>query len=329
MTQRPDVLVIGAGVTGLTTAVHLAESGLAVLVRSSAPPQRSTSAVAGAILGGPVIAEPAEAAAKWDPLDEVAEWHRYSLDVFTELAADPGTGVRVARGRLANRNDLGELEWARGLPGFRMCEPSERGGFPTAFWMDLPLVDMPRYLAYLLDRLGRAGARVEYATVRSLADAAAEAPVVVNCTGVAARELAGDEAVFPLRGQHVVVDNPGFDDFFFEQNPGAESVSFFPHGDRVILGGTNGKDDWNLQPDPVQTEAILRRCAAVEPRLAGARVRAVEVGLRAARPRIRLAEELLAGGRVIHNYGHGGIAVGLSWGCARDVARLVPAAVRG
>jgi D-amino-acid oxidase len=326
--HRPDVLVIGAGVTGLTTAVQLAELGHAVLVRSSAPPGQTTSAVAGAILGGPVIAEPAEAAAKWPQLERVTDWHRHSLGVFTELAADPSTGVRLARGRLANRLDLGALDWARQLPGFRICSPDERGGFPTAFWMDLPLVDMPRYLAHLLDRLTAAGGRIEYRTVASLAEAAAEVPVVVNCTGVAARELAADPQLFPLRGQHVVVDNPGLDEFFFEQNPGPESVSFFPHGDRVILGGTNGKDDWNLQPDPAQSEAILRRCIAIEPRLAGARIWSVQVGLRAARPQIRLEAQTVAGGRLIHNYGHGGIAVALSWGCAWEAAQLVPDAVR-
>ncbi|MFL6163355.1 MAG: FAD-dependent oxidoreductase [Jatrophihabitantaceae bacterium] len=328
MAEREDVLVIGAGVVGLTTAVVLAEQGHPVRVRASEPPARTTSMVAGAILGGPVIAEPAEAAAKWDPIEQVTEWHRASLATFVELAADPGTGVRVARGRLANRNDLGALEWARQLPGFRHCAEAERGGFPTAFWMDLPLVDMPRYLGYLTDRLAAAGTTVELGTVTSLAEAAAEAPVVINCTGVGARRLADDPAVFPLRGQHVVVDNPGLDDFFFEQNPGPESVSFFPHGDRVILGGTNGKQDWNLRPDPAQTEAILRRCVAIEPRLAGVRIQAVEVGLRAARARIRLAEQTVDGARVIHNYGHGGIAVGLSWGCARDVARLVAGVVR-
>jgi D-amino-acid oxidase len=328
VSERPDVLVIGAGVVGLTTAVTLAEQGFAVRVRAADPPRQTTSAVAGAILGGPIIAEPAEAAAKWDPIEQVTEWHRSSLATFVELAADPSTGVRVARGRLANRKDLGALAWARQLPGFRPCSEAERGGFPSAFWMDLPLVDMPRYLDYLLDRLAATGTGVQSGRVASLAEAAAEAPVVVNCTGVGARELAADPEVFPLRGQHVVVDNPGFDDFFFEQNPGPDSVSYFPHGDRVILGGTNGKQDWNLAPDPAQTEAIVRRCVAIEPRLAGTRIRAVEVGLRAARSRIRLAEETVDGARVIHNYGHGGIAVGLSWACARDVAQLALAAVR-
>src|SRR4029079_12815622 len=98
-------------------------------------------------------------------------------------------------------------------------------GFPTAFWMDLPLVDMPRYLDYLLDRLTAAGGRIEYRTVASLAEAVAEALVLVNCTGVAARELAADLQLFPLRGQHVVVDNPGLEEVFFAQHPRSGSVS--------------------------------------------------------------------------------------------------------
>ena len=43
----PDVLVVGAGVVGLTTAICLAEQGLAVLVRADRPPGETTSAVAG------------------------------------------------------------------------------------------------------------------------------------------------------------------------------------------------------------------------------------------------------------------------------------------
>ena len=41
--------MIGAGVAGLTTAVCLAESGLAVTIQAGELPRQTTSAVAGAI----------------------------------------------------------------------------------------------------------------------------------------------------------------------------------------------------------------------------------------------------------------------------------------
>ncbi|GAA3789660.1 FAD-dependent oxidoreductase [Sphaerisporangium flaviroseum] len=309
-----DVLVIGAGVTGLTTAVCLAEAGLKVRVRSAELPGRTTSAVAGAMIGGPVFTEPLEAAVRWQEA---------SLKEFTMLAGHPDAGVRIARGRLVSRLGNGVPPWAERLPGFQPCDPGEHAGFPVAFWISSPLADMPRYLTYLVERLGAAGVEVELRPVASLESAATEAPVVVNCSGVGAHFLADDPEVHPVRGQHVVVENPGLDEFFFERGAETEWTGYMPHADCVVLGGTAGSGDWSLTPDPEQTEAILRRCVAVEPRLEGARVLGVEVGLRPGRKRIRLDEETINGSRVIHSYGHGGVGVSMSWGCAHDIRQMI------
>jgi D-amino-acid oxidase len=120
-----------------------------------------------------------------------------------------------------------------------------------------------------------------------------------------------------VRGQIVVVENPGITEFFVaETDP---PVYFFPQGDLVVLGGTAQEDAGDTTPDPEEARSILARCAAVEPRLHGARIVGHRVGLRPVRPRIRLERD--AG--VVHNYGHGGAGVTLSWGCANEVARLV------
>ena len=48
------------------------------------------------------------------------------------------------------------------------------------------------------------------------------------------------------------------------------------------------------------------------------------VGLRPGRPEIRLERETLPDGvPCVHNYGHGGSGVTLSWGCAEETLRLV------
>src|SRR4051812_37923996 len=95
--QRPDAVVVGAGVVGLTTAVCLAEAGLRVRIRTAALPARTTSAVAGALIG-PIFAAPGH-----PPGDAVTDWERAGVAEFTSLAADPDTGAHLSRGLLAAR----------------------------------------------------------------------------------------------------------------------------------------------------------------------------------------------------------------------------------
>jgi D-amino-acid oxidase len=175
---------------------------------------------------------------------------------------------------------------------------------------------------YLLARFEAAGCAIEVRSLRALGDVADEAPVVVNCSGVGARSLVPDAQVQAVRGQHVVVENPGLDEFFMEE-PAPQWACWFPHGDHVVLGGNAQEGEWSLEPDPVVAEEIVARCAAIEPRLADARVIEHRVGLRPARAEVRVEAERLGGLLCVHNYGHGGTGVGLALGCARDVRALV------
>ena len=68
---------------------------------------------------------------------------------------------------------------------------------------------------------------------------------------------------------------------------------------------------------------MLADTAALDPRLAGAEVLAVRVGLRPGRPEVRVEAGTTTDGRpLVHNYGHGGAGFILSWGCALDVVEL-------
>ena len=91
-----------------------------------------------------------------------------------------------------------------------------------------------------------------------------------------------------------------------------------PRSRDVVLGGTAVEGEWSRTPDPATAESILARAAAIEPRLAGARVLRHRVGLRPGRTTVRLERV----GDVIHCYGHGGCGVTVSWGCADDVVDL-------
>jgi D-amino-acid oxidase len=312
-----DVIVVGSGVIGLTTAVVLAESGRRVRVWTREPAERTTSAVAGA-LWWPYRIEP-EALA--------GEWALESLSVYEELAARPErTGVRVVEGVMGESRLDEQGPWAARVPGLRVATAVEYPG-TAGLWARLPLIDMPVYLRWLRERFLRAGGTIEARTVTDLAEAAA--PFVVNCTGLGARELVPDPAVRPVRGQLVIVENPGVRGWIVSTDSVAGTTTYvFPHPDRLILGGTTDDDDWSPTPDPVVAAEIVERCTALRPEIAGARVLDHLVGLRPVRDRVRLEREVLSDGRVlVHHYGHGGAGVTVAWGCAREAAGLTrPAA---
>ncbi|MDI2032563.1 FAD-dependent oxidoreductase [Saccharopolyspora sp. TS4A08] len=310
------VLVIGAGVHGLTCGVVLAEAGRDVLIRTAERPRETTSAVAGAMWGP----------ARLKPPERVLYWATLSHAEFTALARDESSGVHLASGRMAARFDLGDVvpPETKLIPDLQRCGEQELpDGFVWGYRGTVPLIDMPRYLDHLLERFQAAGGEIRLSPVQSLADAAAESDVVVNCTGVGAHELVGDPGVHPLFGQHVVVRNPGIDEYFIELSDGGEFTSWMPHGDRLVLGGISLDHDWRRRPRPEISDGILRRAARLEPRLADVEVLEETVGLRPGRDSVRVCTEDYEGARIIHDYGHAGCGVGLSWGCAFEVADLI------
>jgi D-amino-acid oxidase len=206
------------------------------------------------------------------------------------------------------------------VEGFRICDPSELPeGYVSGWRYTIPLLDMPTYLAYLQTRLALAGVTIEIGEVSTFNAVAGPDELVVNCTGLGARDLVPDTDMSPTRGQLVVVENPGVDWFFQDHAEGEDLTYFLPHGEHVVLGGSAIPGSEDPVPDPAIAEGIVERCARIEPRLAKARILAHRVGLRPSRARVRVERADVDGCAVIHNYGHGGSGLTLSWGCAREV----------
>lgn len=313
MPSDERVTIIGAGVSGLTTAVVLAEAGVRLRVLADEIPG-NTSLAAGA-MWGPYLVEPKHL---------VDKWSQRSLGVFRQLAADAGTGVRVTSGIEASRHEDEAPDWARSLPLFEPVAAADLPpGFRSGYRFSVPLIDMPAYLDYLLGRLAAAGVIPEQQHVTTFGSFPAGS-TIVNCTGMGAVALANDPDLRPIRGQHVVVTNPGLTEFFSEDTGVSEDLlCIYPQGDVVVLGGTALDGVAETTPDPEAAARILERCAAVAPQLRSATVLEHRIGLRPTRPAIRLGIEQVGGSQVLHNYGHGGAGVTLSWGCADEIQRIV------
>ncbi|HEU0053003.1 MAG TPA: FAD-dependent oxidoreductase [Longimicrobium sp.] len=335
-----EVVVVGCGVSGLSTAIRLLERGFAVTIAAPARPSDADYATRHG--SSPPPCSP-WAAAVWYPY-HVAEdarvlvWLRDTLAELLRLEAEePGCGVATIELIECLGEGVDPPESVAALPSFAWLEGDEvPPGWPRAYRVPVALVDTPVYLPWLERRFDALGGRFERRVLASLDEVRAPGRVVVNCTGLGARELARDPRMRPSRGQVLRVARPA--GFALRSIVGVASdhtpTYVFPRGADVVLGGTDELDVWDEGTDPPTLDSIRARCEALEPEvarlLAGGAAVTAGSGLRPVRDGgvVRLeAEEAGGGCTLIHNYGHGGSGYTLSWGCADEVARLAETAV--
>jgi D-amino-acid oxidase len=306
------VTVVGGGVIGLTCALELARAGHRVRVVSADPAERTTSAVAAAIWF------PYHAA----PAGEVLRWGAVSLAEFTNLAADPVTGVALRPGVVVHRTPVPDLWWGPAVPSHRPATPDELApGAPAGTVCRLPVVDMARYLPWLVESCHATGVEVTHARVHRLDEAPGDA--VVIAAGLQSGPLLGDDTAVPVQGQVVRLTDPGLTRWLLDEDNPSGLTYVVPRGRDVVCGGTAIEGATGTDPDPAVETAVLDRVRAMVPELREATVLSRAVGLRPGRPTVRLDRTVVDGRPVISCYGHGGAGVTLSWGCAADVVALV------
>jgi len=355
------VLVIGAGVTGLTTALCLRREGFGVTVVAEKFAPDIVSVVAGALWEWP----PAVCGAHHDEvsLARSKEWCMTSYEVFSLLSKKPETGVFMRpvvfyfRQPISQRpRDLAKMNELRDrVRGFvhdaGLIEDSgvnPAAGMRDAYQHVAPMIDTDRYMAWLMGQVRRAGCAVVQGRINGplsrnerYLKAMFGVECIVNCSGLGALELADDD-MYPLRGALIRVRNDGATMppvlkahcVAHEQGSAEQDMVFIvPRGrSTLLLGGLTEPQQWSLDLDlqaygPVRE--MLGRCRDFLPALAGAELdpdEPLRVGLRPfRRDNVRVERE--PGTCVIHNYGHGGSGVTLSWGCAEEVSALVKGAV--
>lgn len=304
--------MIGAGVIGLSCAVRLLERGHHVGVVARDLPLETTSSVAAALW------YPHRAF----PFERVTAWAATTYAELCKLATDAESGVVLRRGVQLLRERAPRPWWAGAVPELLEVEhvlPPYRAGWE----MEAPVVEMPIYLRRLTERVEDLGGTLSRMALGGLPSTGA---VVVDAAGLGARLFTDDGSVVPVRGQVVLVEQVGLDRWWLDggdERTGRSATYVVPRSRDIVLGGTEDEGEWDRSPDPVSTDRILARAVELVPELRGARVLGTRVGLRPARPAVRLETEARPEGPVVHCYGHGGAGVTLSWGCADEVADLV------
>ncbi len=303
------VSVIGCGVIGLTTAITLEKAGYDVKIITKNLHFKTTSAIAAAIW----------MPYKANPIDLVNKWSLETYHILEKMSHDPITGVNMVDFLYLTQTD--EIpSWEEAMPTEHLRKASKKELPPSysfGYVARVPMIETPIFLEYLFDEFR---GEILMDEILDLEEACTPDNIVINCTGLGAKLLTNDEALYPVRGQIVKMqaspnllsaadDHP--DHFFY----------ILPRKDCVVLGGTADANNYNLNPDDSATSAIINRAKKVVPKIGNLPLLNVEVGLRPYRSSIRLEKE--PDKNIIHNYGHGGSGFTVSWACAGEVLKRV------
>ena len=340
------VAVIGGGVIGLSCAAHLARQGYPVVQYQRPAGRDRMTSVAAAAFWYPYMIE----VGRNDGHSEESLAYP-TLKRFLALAKHPReTGVSAAHhgveyfGEPISPSDVPRRWWhrlseveLRWLDESELPRSGSLGVITAGCRFRVPTVNVERYLEFMRREIDDGGNAVRIEReIESIEDLAGRFSCVVNCTGLDARRMANDPTVEAYRGQVVRLYDKTYSDLvFIEQGREYEQEPLYivPRPGAVVLGGTLERvtaDDLSLSnpelvtPDPLVTERILTRCAALFPECLGSVHYEAVVGLRPKRTPLRLEFDSDShSAPVVHCYGHGGAGVTLSWGSALRVGEIV------
>ena len=252
--------VIGAGVVGLSTARLLQRQGFEVTLYAKDLPPRVTSNMSAAWFGPTGASEPDHTTPEFTEV-----WHkatRLSHRYFQDYLGDE-YGVRWVPYYSVSDNPPNPDGQRRGLgrliadlyPETVQLEPDQHP-FPAPYvrrrWT--MRFEPTVYLNALLRDVRIAGARVVVREFESLDDLLrVPEPVAVNCTGLGAKPLFGDEELHPIKGQlTVLLPQPEID--YMMVGGGLYMLS---RRDGIVLGGTREQDDWSLEPSASEMQRVM------------------------------------------------------------------------
>jgi D-amino-acid oxidase len=260
--------VVGCGAVGLAAARQLQRRGFDVTIYAASVPPDTTSnmSLAGFTPTSSVVA-----------LDRrTPQWDTQFADVvelaYRQLQLLVGRDYGVSW--LYNYSPVDDLRAASGrnilMPAHlqgahEVLDPGEHP-LPSIYAARRAelRIEPSIYLDAVLRDVALFGGRIvirKFTTPRDLLSL--EEPVIVNCTGLGARELFGDEELTPLKGQlTVLLPQPEVD----YATTGAGRVNaelpggglhMMPRADGIVLGGTRERDVWTLEPNQNELKRVV------------------------------------------------------------------------
>ena len=308
---KGNCLIVGAGVSGLSSGICLLEDGKDVTILSSEFSPNTTSDIAAA-LWYPFLSAPVE---------KTNHWGARTYDIMKLLSADGETGIEMVQTFEYFRSSQPDPVWMSTVDNFKRITADLPSDYVECFSFMTHVIEMPIYLNWLMNRYKLLGGKLERQTIDDFSKLPDRFPIIVNCTGLNSGELCDDSEVYPVRGQILRI-KPVINQMHLDQQ--IPTLTYIvPRSNDMVLGGVTQEGNWSTDPTDEDRNFILEKCSNIIPELKKAEIIEDIVGLRPGRTEVRLEKEISSGRTIIHNYGHGGSGVTLSWGCAEEVVELV------
>jgi D-amino-acid oxidase len=303
-------LVVGAGVNGLSTGICLLEDGWDVTICSEEFSPNTTSDIAAA-LWYPFLSAPVE---------KTNVWGSRTYDTLKLFAGEKDAGIEMTKTFEYFRSTQPDPVWKSTVDNFERITKNLPSDYVECFSFLTQIIEMPIYLKWLMNRYKLLGGQVEKGKIDDLSKISNKYSIIVNCTGLSSGELCNDSEVYPVRGQIIRI-KPLLGEMHLDQQ--IPTLAYIvPRSNDMVLGGVAQEGNWSLEPTDEDRDFILEKCSSIIPNLKNAEIIEDIVGLRPGRTEVRLEKEQISGKTIIHNYGHGGSGVTLSWGCAEEVVEL-------
>ena len=246
--------IIGCGVMGLSCGRLLQKHGHEVTIYSKELPPANTSSMSAAWWSPGAAADPGERTPEYD--GALVKAQRFANRYFQNYLGDD-YGVHWRR-----RFNVSEDPIRAGSSLIGDLFPETRDLAPDAHPFPWPyvqqswtmVIEPPRYLNHLLQDFRLAGGKV---VVRAFNDrdevlGLAE-PIILNCSGLGARELFEDESLTPIKGQlTVLLPQPELDYMMV-----GGGLYMIPRADGVVLGATHERGEWSLEPSRNEANRVM------------------------------------------------------------------------
>lgn len=323
-----NIAVLGAGVVGLSTAINIKRNIDHANVTIIADKFLSETTSSGA--GG--IFKPTAELTPGVPLELLKRWVSDSWKWFSDLTLSDMASVTgnqmVAGYYFCNKEVINPLYKDYVFSFSRMTDEELKRlnmfhRYKYGYHITTVITCVKDYLPWLTKTYLDSGGKIEGRTINNIDELVGKYDVVVNCAGLGSRQLFNDHKIHAVRGQLIKLQADWIKYWMYTD----DGSYILPNGDIITIGGVRQNDDYNIDISEKDREDIKQRCYKLWPPLKGAHIAGEWVGLRPSRTPLRLETELmdLPNGKlkVVHNYGHGGVGIALSWGTSLHATQMV------